>query len=234
MVEPEPAPPLASQAEAAPAPRPDARLPAQGRIRFAVFKGEQDMEVGQSIHQWQIVDGRYHLQGTTETTGLAALFKPVRVSYESRGKIGPVGLMPEIFLSKKNGRETEDRADFDWSGNSLTLSKDGRRLDLPPGAQDFISFYYQFGYLPTLGNQLDVAVATGRKLDLLHFTLKGEETLQLAFGPVPTLHFVAAGETVTEVWLATDRLLLPVKIRHIDKKGERFDQVATELAVGPD
>ena len=32
-----------------------------------------------------------------------------------------------------------------------------------------------------------------------------------------------------EVWLALDRERLPVKIRFTDKKGESFEQVATEL-----
>lgn len=216
----------ASAAPAAP------RLPPRGRIRFAVFKGDQNFEVGQTIHEWQIADGAYQLSGITETTGLAALFKPVRVSYESRGRIGPAGLQPDSFVGKKNGVETGDRAEFDWAGGSITQGKDSRRQSLPAGAQDFISFYYEFGYLPQLGATVDLPVSTGRKLDTIRFTRVGEETLNLAFGAVPTLHLKAAGETTTEVWLATDRLLLPVKIRHIDKKGEIFDQVATELRVG--
>ena len=107
-------------------------------------------------------------------------------------------------------------------------------VGLPPGAQDFISFYYAFGYLPQVGATVDLPVSTGRKLDTIRFTRVGEEVLELAFGSVPTVHLRASGDTTTEVWLATDRLLLPVKIRHIDKKGERFDQIATELKVGSD
>ncbi|GBG03842.1 hypothetical protein AZSI13_31690 [Azospira sp. I13] len=204
-------------------------LPPRGRIRFAVFKGDQNFEVGQSIHEWQVVDGAYQLTGVTETTGLAALFKPVRVSYESRGQLLAAGLVPEHFVSRKNGNETGDRAEFDWPGGSIALGKEGRRQNLPAGAQDFISFYYQFGLLPALGNSVELTVATGRKLETLRFMRVGEENLALAFGTVPTLHYRAAGESTTEVWLATERSLLPVKIRHIDKKGEVFDQVATEL-----
>jgi len=207
-------------------------LPPRGRIRFAVFKGEQGLEVGQSIHEWQVTDGTYQLTGITETTGLAAFFKPVRIAYESRGRLLAGGLSPETFVSRKNGNETGDRAEFDWPGSSIALGKEGRRQSLPAGAQDFISFYYQFGLLPALGNSVELPVATGRKLEALRFVRVGEENLALAFGTVPTLHYRAAGETTTEVWLATERRLLPVKIRHIDKKGEVFDQVATELRAG--
>lgn len=219
---PEPAPPAAVEP----------RLPPRGRIRFVVIKGEQNFEVGQTIHEWRIADGRYRLTGVTETTGLAALFKSVQVAYESRGKIGPAGLQPETFVARKNGSETGDRADFDWNAGSVVQGREQRRQTLPPGAQDFISFYYAFGYLPQVGATVDLPVSTGRKLDTIRFTRVGEEVLELAFGSVPTLHLRASGDTTTEVWLATDRLLLPVKIRHIDKKGERFDQIATELQVG--
>lgn len=224
---PEPAAPPAAVPPPAP---PPARLPSHGRIHFTVFKGEQNFEVGRTVHEWQIADGRYRLTGVTETTGLAALFKSVQVSYESRGKIGPAGLQPETFVARKNGSETGDRADFDWNAGSVVQGKDQRRQSLPPGAQDFISFYYAFGDLAPLGDRVDLPVSTGRKLDTVRFLRVGEEVLELPIGQVPTLHLRASGETTTEVWLATDRLLLPVKIRHIDKKGERFDQVASELS----
>lgn len=223
-------PPVVAAPPAATPPAP--RLPPQGRIRFVVYKGEQHFEVGQSIHEWQIVDGAYTLTGMTETTGLAAFFKPVRVSYESKGKIGAEGLVPELFISRRNGSETGDKAVFDWATSSVTLGKEERRQGLPAGAQDFISLYYEFGYLPQIGDSVSLPVATGRKLDTLRFTRVGEEVLELPFGNIPTLHLKAAGESTTEIWLATDRLLLPVKIRHIDKKGEIFDQIASELRVG--
>lgn len=216
--------------EQPPAPPPVApRLPSQGQIRFLVVKGEQMFEVGQSIHRWSIKDGSYTLSGMTETTGLAAVFKPVQITYESRGKITATGLQPETFTSRRNGAETDDRASFDWTAMTVAVGKGGNPQPLVPGAQDFISFYYQFGYQPPPSGPVDMMVATGRKFDRVRFQVVGEETLELAFGSVPTLHLRAAGDSTTEVWLALDRLLVPVKIRHIDKKGDLFDQIATEI-----
>ena len=37
---------------------------------------------------------------------------------------------------------------------------------------------------------------------------------------------------MTELWLAYDYLLLPVKIRHVDNQGGSFVQVATAIRVG--
>jgi hypothetical protein len=36
-------------------------------------------------------------------------------------------------------------------------------------------------------------------------------------------------DKTTEVWIALDRQRLPVRIRFTDKKGESFEQVATEI-----
>ena len=219
----------ATPLEPAPPPPVAPRLPSRGQIRFLVVKGVQMFEVGQSIHRWSIKDGAYTLSGMTETTGLAAVFKPVQITYESQGKITAAGLQPETFTSRRNGKETDDRAIFDWSAMTVAVGKGGAPQPLVAGAQDFISFYYQFGYQPPPSGPVDMMVATGRKFDRVRFQVVGEETLELAFGSVPTLHLRAAGDSTTEVWLALDRLLVPVKIRHIDKTGDLFDQIATEI-----
>ena len=36
-------------------------------------------------------------------------------------------------------------------------------------------------------------------------------------------------ESTTEIWIALDRYRLPVKIRFIDKKGDSFEQLVTEI-----
>ena len=46
---------------------------------------------------------------------------------------------------------------------------------------------------------------------------------------IRTLHLRAMTDSVTEIWLALDHHRLPVKIRYTDKKGDIFEQVATEI-----
>lgn len=38
----------------------------------------------------------------------------------------------------------------------------------------------------------------------------------------------------TELWLAYDYLMLPVKIRHVDRKGDSLVQVAIKIEVSPE
>jgi hypothetical protein len=57
----------------------------------------------------------------------------------------------------------------------------------------------------------------------------GEEEIETPAGRFRTLHLRAMTDNVTEVWIALDHDRLPVKIRFTDKKGDSFEQVATEL-----
>lgn len=221
--EPEPTPPVA----AAPA---EPILPGRGYIRFNVYKGA-GLLVGRAEHNWEFADGHYRLGSVTETVGLAALLKPVRVELESRGDLTAGGLRPGRFTTRRNGNATNENADFDWTVHQVTLGRDGSRRDLADGAQDLLSFHYQFGYFARLQEGIGMGVATGKKFDNYRFESLGEENLDTPAGSFRTLHVRARTDSTTELWLALDRQMLPVKIRYTDKKGESFEQVATELGM---
>lgn len=225
--EPEPDPEPAPPAAAAPA---EPILPGRGYIRFNVYKGA-GLLVGRAEHDWEFADGHYRLGSVTETIGLAALLKPVRVELESRGDLTAGGLRPERFSTRRNGSATNENADFDWSVHQVTLGRDGSRRDLADGAQDLLSFHYQFGYFARLQEGIGMGVATGRKFDNYRFESLGEENIDTPAGSFRTLHVRARTDSTTELWLALDRQWLPVKIRYTDKKGESFEQVATELGM---
>lgn len=238
-----------SKPEAAPAPQPkpeskpvpvpdppapaaaDPRLPGQGYIRFNVYKGTDGLLVGRAEHRWEFSDGHYRLTAVTETVGLAALIKPIRVELESRGNLTAGGLQPERFTTRRNGSPTNENADFDWQAHQVTLTRDGSQRDTADGAQDLLSFNYQFGYLPGLDSGAGMGVATGKKFENYRFETVGEEKIDTPAGSFRTLHVRVRTDSTTELWLALDRLLLPVKIRYTDKKGESFEQVATELGI---
>ncbi|MBS1188418.1 MAG: hypothetical protein H6R10_210 [Rhodocyclaceae bacterium] len=217
--------------EAEPPAPAEPRLPSQGHIRFAVYKGSEGLLVGQAVHSWEFADGHYRLQAVTETVGLAALFKPIRVELESRGELTAGGLQPERFTTRRNGNATNENADFDWNVRQVTLERDGSRRDLPEGAQDLLSFHYQFGYLATAREGIGMGVATGKKFENYRFEAVGEEDIDTPAGHFRTLHVRVKIDSTTELWLARDRLMVPVKIRYTDKKGESFEQVATELGI---
>lgn len=203
------------------------RLPKSGSIRFLVSRGVQKFEVGQTTHRWKIQDGHYRLTGVTETTGLAAVFHPAKITYTSEGKVTAEGLQPEHFSVKRHGEESQEGAEFDWGKNQVAVQH-GAPVPLQPGSQDLISFYYQFGYRPLAGGR-DVMVATGKKYDRFHFQVVGTEDLDLPQGKISTVHLKMTGDSTMEIWLAQDYYLVPVKIRYIDRKGDLYDQIAFDI-----
>lgn len=238
---PEPAPDRSQEAipetaaEPAPAlPPAPARpiLPASGSIRFAIYKESLGLQIGRAEHRWEFTDdGRYRLTGVTETSGLAALLKPVRLEVESSGRLVAGGLQPERYRSLKNGRETNENADFDWSTAEVHLSRDGSVRAIAPGTQDILSLNYQLAYLGKLADGGSLGVVTGKKYERYALDSLGEEEIETPAGRFRTLHLRAMTDSSTEIWIALDRGRLPVKIRFTDKKGESFEQVATELGM---
>ncbi|MFC5300373.1 DUF3108 domain-containing protein [Azospira restricta] len=207
------------------------QLPASGEIRYVVHRGDPPTLIGSARHRWQMADGRYRIESVMETTGVAAWLRAVRVETESSGALVAGGLQPERYVSRRLDRERErvEQVDFDREAGLVRFGK-GATAPLPAGAQDLLSFNYQLGWLARTG---DLAIATGRKLGTYRLELLGKEWVETPRQPMWTLHFRASGETTTEVWLAPDNYLLPVKIRHIDKKGESFEQLAEDIRLDP-
>ena len=221
-----------TQSTATPAVAEPARpvLPARGTIRFAIFKESIGLQVGRAEHHWEFAeDGSYRLSGVTETSGLAALFKPLRLEVESRGRMVAGGLQPETFRSFKNGSATKENADFSWSTASVFLARDGSVREIAAGTQDILSLNYQLAYLGRLAEGSQIGVVTGKKYERYALDSLGEEALETPAGRFRTLHLRAMTDNTTEIWIALDRQRLPVKIRFTDKKGESFEQVATEI-----
>ncbi|NTV72045.1 MAG: DUF3108 domain-containing protein [Azonexaceae bacterium] len=205
-------------------------LPAKGRMRFVINYGTQGFQVGRAEHSWEFTeDGRYRLTGMTETSGLVALFKPLVFENESSGRLVAGGLQPDTYRTRKNGKDANENADFDWSTAEVRLSRSGAVQPVSPGAQDILSLNYQLAYLRQPENGATVGVVTGKKYDRFALDSLGEEEIDIPAGHFRTLHLRAMGDTVTEIWIALDRHRLPVKIRYTDKKGDIFEQVATEI-----
>jgi hypothetical protein len=214
---------------AAAAGMPDAsRLPARGTIRYRVDRGDQGFMIGQSTHDWVVVDGVYRITAVTETNGLVALFKPFRIELESRGTLTAAGLVPERFSSRRKGRATGEQAEFDWLQMQVRVGQRPPQA-LSTGAQDLLSFHYQLGLLPDLASGTLMPVATGKKYEQYRFEVVGDEDVETPAGSFRSLHLRVGGVSPTELWLAYDRSLLPVKILHTDHKGAVFVEIATAI-----
>lgn len=203
-------------------------LPSRGRIRFLVRKGDGGFVIGQASHEWRHDGASYVVTSTAETTGLIGLFRPARVVQTSEGDIVDGALRPREFKTEKNGA-TGDRARFDWSAGRVLLAGGAREVAVEQGSQDMLSMFYQLGLMADRLEGAGLAVATGNKLERYAITAVGEERLEVPAGERRTLRVLVraqAGADTTEVWLGLDDRRLPLRIRHVDRKGDIFDQVA--------
>ena len=205
-------------------------LPASCTIRFAIFKVPLGLQVGRAEHSWEFTeDGRYRLRAITETSGLVSLFKRLRLETESAGRLVAGGLQPERYRTLRNGQETKENADFDWSTGEVSLARDDSVQAIAPGSQDLLSLNYQLAYLGKLAEGSSLGVVTGKKYERYAIDSLGEEEIETPAGVFRTLHLRALTDQTTEIWIAIDRQRLPVKIRFTDKKGDSFEQVVTEI-----
>lgn len=230
-----PAPPSepVSQAEAptaaeeAPVPIPPP--PRKVEIEFAGFNGGKG--AGKQTFE-RLDDGRYRL--TSELSMPVLLFISGSMEQHSEGSITAKGLQPLSFRQKTTGSKAQT-ANFDWTANQVVLDT-GKRVDtlnLPPDTQDFLSFMYQFMFVPPL-EEMRMNIVTGKKLKTYIYTFEGEETLSAKFGKLRTWHIgrsTGDGDEKTELWLAVDYRHLPVRIRKTEKDGAAIDLMATRLNI---
>lgn len=245
VTSPVPSAPSAAPTETAPVAAPSAptlepvtpvpahiSLPGKGRVRYTITRGEGGFVIGQSVHTWQHDGLTYKLQSVTETTGLAALFKPARVVQTSQGQVTTEGLRPLEFRHERVAGL--DTASFDWARRVVAYA--GREESIGAGTQDFLSMYYQVVLLAPKSGALDMPIATGRKLETFRIEVLGEEVVALPAGERRALRLkTRSGNDTIELWLAVgkdaDRRGLPLKIRFTDRKGEIFDQLADETDI---
>jgi Protein of unknown function (DUF3108) len=189
---------------------------------------------GKAKITFNLIDSNhYQLQWLTEGKGIAALFFPGLLQV-SEGFLIKTGLQPVSYLYQFGNKADKTRkASFDWKAKKVTLqTSDGVKIeDLTEGAQDLLSFMYQFMYVAPL-HKMEIQITNGKKLAIYDYDFEGEENINTEFGEIKTLHIVHSGvdsDEKTELWLALDYQYVPVKIRKIEKNGKVFELIATRI-----
>lgn len=187
---------------------------------------------------FEISNGSYQAVSETKAIGVFALVqrRPGRVT--SSGEVGNDGLRPKSFDGTRGtGDARRVHAEFDWAAGKLTFAHDGNTetTALPPGTQDRLSVMYQFLFLdPAKLKGLAFAMTNGRKLDQYRYTIGPDTAIDTPLGRLAVIHLVkqhSAGETATEIWLAREHRLMPVKMRIVEDDGKRYEQVISRLEI---
>ncbi len=186
-------------------------------------------------------DGKqYSLVEESRGRGLAAVLMPGVLRRSALGTIASEGLRPAEFRDRR-GNRPEQLATFDWQRNAVVFTKDGKSesqgVSEPRLLSDRLSFLWTFVFRPhnTLqpGVQVRAWLADGRGLSLFTYQAIKEEALSTPAGTFKTIKLekqVDSGDArTTEIWLALDRGLIPVRLLVVEKDGTRTDQLVTRI-----
>jgi hypothetical protein len=181
-------------------------------------------------------DGRsYRIDSEARGKGLFAVLHRGAIKRSSRGLVLPAGLRPVEFLDQRGDR-TPESARFDWSSRRVALERsNGTRQALPAqdDMQDRLSFVWNFAFGGTAGREVAATIVDGRGTTSYRYTVAERQTLKTPAGTFETLHLVKLKDPGdargTELWLASARSLLPVRLLVIDRDGTRMDTVVTRI-----
>ena len=215
-----------------------AALPAQSRRTFDVYLG--DFSLGQRVasmeYLFEFDELHYRLRTEGRATGLMGLVYGGLLTQDSRGRIGPEGLLPERYTERRGERAarfvTFDRA------TGLAEADDGATQPLAQGVQDQLSAFWQLALIARLtptqlasGHELRWPIARGRRVHPMRIVSLGEEILHPAHSPpIRTLHLALTAVTEPEdgridVWLASDDAMQPIRMKIASAQGLVLDQI---------
>jgi len=207
-----------------------AQPPARVEIAYEISRNGTPMaEVVEVLEQ---SGGRYQLTETWKGLGIYALLGSARRS--SKGTVVASGLRPEEFFDERSGRDTA-RAWFDWKTNTLSLQHGGPRRSepLPPNAQDRLSFFFALSFLPGRAQSIRYTITDGKGLSRHEYRVAGRERVTVPAGEFDAVKVLRTTERkdAAQVWLASERWHLPVRLVVEDRDGARYDQVATRITL---
>ena len=184
-------------------------------------------------------DGKtFSITSEARGKGIGALLYRGAAKRWCRGEITSAGLRPLEFRDQR-GDNTANVARFDWVRKTLTQEHDGKNetTDMVLPLQDRLSFLYNYAFqvLPDLkpGKEIKITLTDGKGLTQFQYNVAGKEVLKTPAGDLETVHLVKQRDSKedrgTEIWFASGRDYVPVRILLIEKDGVRIDQVLTRI-----
>jgi hypothetical protein len=180
----------------------------------------------------------YSIQSVTRSEGVLKVFMDDQISTQSTGKVNARGLQPLEFIQRRQG-DAEDniRATFDWGKGVMHSEFRGKTKSapLPKETQDRLSLLYQFMNLAPREGEVVLPMSNGRNVQFYTYRLVEEVRITVPAGEFQTFHYervnTSEREPKAHVWLAKDRLNLPVRVVFDDSKGLRLEQTLVALEI---
>lgn len=200
----------------------------------------EGLEVAEIKEAYTRSDDRYYIDSLSRAVGIAAMLKPETIQGRSEGTITERGLHP-LKVSQQRSKDVERNtsAVFDWQTHQLSLTDrlGTRQLALPDDTQDRFSAMYQFMFLDLPGaGSLKFHMTNGSKLDIYDYRITPDQSVEVPFGQFKALYVATPPQpngARTELWLAVEHNLLPVKVVVTEGDGNRYTQSLTRLTITP-
>ena len=180
-------------------------------------------------------DGRtYSVSSEVQGKGIYALMGVLRRS--SKGAIDASGLKPAEFRDQR-GNRAPVVAKFDWAKRTIVQERDGKSetLEMPAVLHDPLSMAYTFSFVPLSAREIRFTRADGKGVTPFRFVVVGTEKLKTPAGEMPALHLSkerdGPEDKETDIWLASERNFLPLRILVVEKDGTRIDQIVTHIGI---
>ncbi len=212
----------ATPVSAASAVAPSFDWPPSTRLTYAMTGNYRGEVQGSATVEWIRVGLRYqvHMEAI-----VGASFAPLLVRRaSSEGELGDSGLVPRRFEGEQRVAFRSRRWAMSFDAERVLLPE-GREAPTLPGVQDEASLFVQLTWLFTTqpqalqaGRSIFVPLALPRRVEVWQYDVVGQETLQMPFGEVSTMHVKphrivrSANELTAQMWFAPGLQYLPVRI----------------------
>lgn len=197
------------------------------------IKGSSKVE-GRGLVKW-VQDGRqYSITGEASVLFLSVL------SYRSEGRLGEIGILPELYTEKRLGKSSTN-THFHRERQTISFSASTNNYPVKGGEQDRGSVFWQLAGLARgnpdklqAGLSFDLIIAGSRTADPWRVTVHGREPVALGQGRTDAWHMSlvrpdGGTDYQLEVWIAPGQDWYPVKIMYVDRKGTSLGLTLSKL-----
>ena len=220
--------PLASLALSASAAAQPA-LPARVEIEYELKRNGSVM--AEVVDRLEHANGSYQLSEHWKGKGIYAVMGKAKRT--SAGTLSASGPRPTEYIDERSGRDTQ-RVSFDWKANTITRRYKGetRTEPVPLDTQDRLSFLLALTFASNNSGPLSFHVADGRGMSRHVYQVSGRERVATPAGEFDAVKVSRVNDgsnEVAELWFASERGHLPVRIVLVDKDGTRYEHLARRI-----